>query len=104
MTVLTQAMYHARELAIDRMEDEAWSLFAQALDLLERDGVIAHWAWQAGTDTQARDRFTAWLARTVLITPPPVIVEHYAGLAARATRHRVRPGRARRGVAQGRAR
>jgi uncharacterized protein YbjQ (UPF0145 family) len=31
MTVLTQAMYHARELAMDRMEDEAWSLGADGV-------------------------------------------------------------------------
>lgn len=68
MQVLTQAMYHARELAMSRMEEEA--------DELGADGVVAvrlkvkHLGWgeslaefvAIGTAVKAQDRSTNWRA------------------------------------------
>jgi uncharacterized protein YbjQ (UPF0145 family) len=69
MTVLSQAMYHARELAMSRMEEEA--------DALGADGIVAvrltakHMEWESnlaefvaiGTAVRAVDRSLPW--RTV---------------------------------------
>jgi DNA-binding XRE family transcriptional regulator len=51
----------------------------KALDTLQRDGVIAHWQydrWDEATMAQ-RGWARVWCESTLLIDPPPAVVEHY---------------------------
>ena len=55
----------------------------QALDTLHRDGVIAGWRYADWDESRAPARgwLDGWLASTLLIDPPPVVLEQYQRLS-----------------------
>ena len=54
----------------------------QALDTLQRDGVIIGWRYEGWDEPQAAVRgwIDVWLDSTILIDPPPVVLETYRAL------------------------